>query len=352
MRPLFFTVITISQFFGALLAFAYVDVLVKQRPLTTDQQLALAVLVLVFLPGLLGSILIWVRRRTGIWLSLIHQILLIPLFIIPNVYFYVLSDAVGFALGVLLWGGNFNVNFAFNIGSNTLLNVIKPPAGAAYYGVNVFALLCALYLNKLRRSEELARAMTDSAVRAIDLPALFARIRERGRSDVLRRPFLILITISQFLGVLLTVGVGSVQLLRAPAVGADQIIDFAFLAVIYVFALAGSILIWARRRAGIWLSLAHQIFVIPVLVIPNGFTYAMGDAVNVAFAVGTGAKLDYRLALNVGGNMSPQLQPAPGELIYYGVNLTALLCAVYLIALRWSQAAAGDKAQEPVEAAE
>jgi hypothetical protein len=188
-RPLFFTVITVSQFFGALLAFAYLDVLLKQRPLVPGQQLAVVLIVLVFLPGLLGSILIWVRRRTGIWLSLIHQILLIPLFIIPNVYYYVLSDAVGLALGVLRAGENFNVNFAFNIGTNTLVSVIKPPAGATYYGVNVFALLCALYLNKLRCSEELARAMTDSAVRAIDLSALFARMRERGRSDVLRRPF-------------------------------------------------------------------------------------------------------------------------------------------------------------------
>jgi hypothetical protein len=340
-RPIFFTVITISRLSGALLAFGQLDQLTKQGPLTRDQQIALAVIVLVYLPGLIGSILIWVRRRTGIWLSLIHQILLIPLFIIPNVYFYSLTDAVGVAVGLLLAAGHLNVNFAFNIGADTLISVINPPQGASYYGVNAFALICALYLNKLRRPDRLAQAMTDGGMRAIDLRQIFARMRG-GEGRVLRRPFLILITISQLVGVLLTLGVGILQILRAPQPASSvQRTDLAIAALIYLPALIGSILIWARAKAGLWLSLAHQIFIVPVVVLPSVFTYAMGDAANVAVAVGTGTKIDYRLAVNFGGNLLPQLQPSPGALNYYGVNLTALICALYLIALQWPLADRG-----------
>jgi hypothetical protein len=105
-------------------------------------------------------------------------------------------------------------------------------------------------------------------------------------------------------------------------------------------------LIWAKAKAGVWLSLAHQILITPVVVLPSVFTYAMGDAVNVAVAIGTGSKIDYRLAFNVGGNLLPQLQPSPGALNYYGVNVTALICALYLIAVQWSLADES-KAAEP-----
>lgn len=153
MRRLFLTIITISQFFGAVLTFSKVDEVLKLTPLSTLDTLQksfIVVPILIYLLGLIGSILIWLSRRPGIWLSLIHQLLLIPLFIIPDVFFWVLGDAVSIAV-VTWWtaaGPSFNV--LFNVGTGSLLQLMRPIAGISYYGLNIFALICALYLNRLR----------------------------------------------------------------------------------------------------------------------------------------------------------------------------------------------------------
>jgi hypothetical protein len=159
LHRLFLSVIAVAQLFGALLAFATLDAISKQTPAATlnrAQLVFLAVLVLVYLLGFLGSILIWVRRQAGLWLSLIHQILLVPIVLIPGVLFYVFGDALSFAVVASKAGDNLSFGFSFNIATTKVFTVARQTAGGSHYGVNLFALICALYLDRLRRSGGLA----------------------------------------------------------------------------------------------------------------------------------------------------------------------------------------------------
>jgi hypothetical protein len=156
LRRIFLTIVTISQLFGALVAFSYFDEALKQTPFSTLgplQKFIIGGTILIYLLGLVGSILIWLSRRPGIWLSLIHQLLLIPVFVIPNVFFWVLGDAVAVAVVVWWTAAGPSLNVLFNIGTGNLLQVMQPIAGVSYYGVNIFALICALYLNRLRHAD-------------------------------------------------------------------------------------------------------------------------------------------------------------------------------------------------------
>lgn len=155
MRRLFLSIITISQFFGAVLTFAYFDEASKQSPLSTLgtlQAFSVGVTMLVYLLGLIGSMLIWLSRRAGLWLSLIHQLVMIPIFFMPA-YFWVMGDALSIAAVVWKTGSNIGFAVQFNFSTSSLVDVLNARTGTAtsYYGANIFALICAVYLNRLRR---------------------------------------------------------------------------------------------------------------------------------------------------------------------------------------------------------
>jgi hypothetical protein len=104
LRRFFLTIVTISQLFGALFAFSYFDETLKQTPLSTlgpMQQLATLGTVVIYLLGLVGSILIWLSRRAGLWLSLLHELIIIPVFFIAGVFYWVMGD--GFAVAAVAW---------------------------------------------------------------------------------------------------------------------------------------------------------------------------------------------------------------------------------------------------------
>lgn len=154
MRRVFLTIITITQLFGALLFFSILDTALKQTPISAMDMLQkslIGIAILIYLLGLIGSILIWLSKRAGIWMSLLHQLPLIPLFIVPGGIYWVLGDA--FSIAAVIWqaGSAFNFNLLFNLGDTSLLDALKPMADKSYYGVNIFALICAVYLNRQRR---------------------------------------------------------------------------------------------------------------------------------------------------------------------------------------------------------
>ncbi len=107
---------------------------------------------MIYLLGLVGSILIWLSRRAGLWLSFVHQLLIIPVFFIPGVFYWVMGD--GLAIAAVVWHTDASSGFTtvFNFGSNSLVSVLNKMADASYYGVNIFALICAVYLNRLLRA--------------------------------------------------------------------------------------------------------------------------------------------------------------------------------------------------------
>lgn len=155
MQGIFLSVIAIAQLFGAIIAFANLDAVMKQVPFSTlplTNQLVLGWIIIVFLLGLIGAILIWVKRRIGIWLSLFHQLAIVPVVILPAARgFYVLGDAIAVALAFTVRGWQIGFDLKINVGTNSLLSMFRPEADAGIYGVNLFALICAIYLYKLLR---------------------------------------------------------------------------------------------------------------------------------------------------------------------------------------------------------
>jgi hypothetical protein len=67
------------------------------------------------------------------------------------VFFWVLGDAISVAVVVWWTAGGPSLNVLFNVGTGNLLQVMQPIAGVSYFGVNIFALICAVYLHRLRR---------------------------------------------------------------------------------------------------------------------------------------------------------------------------------------------------------
>jgi hypothetical protein len=152
-RPIFLAVITISQAVGALMFFSYVYEVARRSPSGTLNALQLLdglAHILMYLAGLIGAVLIWVRKPAGLWLSFVHQLLMVPLWWTPG-WVWVVADwfgiAVWFARNDILERFFFSIEFDL---SGTL-QVLHPVAGVSYYGANVFALMCALYLYQLRR---------------------------------------------------------------------------------------------------------------------------------------------------------------------------------------------------------
>ena len=107
------------------------------------QNLAAGVTTLIYLLGLLGSILIWTGARTGLWLSVFHQLLIIPVFFIPGVFYWVAGDVVSAVTAAVLHGNGdltFGASLSFN--SASPLTAFKAAADASYFGVDLFALIC------------------------------------------------------------------------------------------------------------------------------------------------------------------------------------------------------------------
>lgn len=157
MRRFFLLIITASQLFGALVAFAYFDGIAGQAPFSAAsfvQKLGIAGTILIYLLGLLGAILIWTGAKTGLWLSLFHQILIIPIFFIPGIFSWVAIDLIG-AIVAAVFQNNGDITF----GAMLSFNRANPAAGlnasaeSTFFGLNLFALMCAVYLSRLRRDE-------------------------------------------------------------------------------------------------------------------------------------------------------------------------------------------------------
>jgi hypothetical protein len=148
MRRFFLMVITLSQRLGALVVFSWLDTMLRQVPpaaLPTPLLAIIGVAVMVSLAGIVGSVLIWTGRRAGLWLSLFHQLGLIPMFALPNLH-YLMSDGISLIFGAQIHAG-FKAMIWLKVGAPTL----RLTAGSTFFGVNVFAIICAVYLNRLRR---------------------------------------------------------------------------------------------------------------------------------------------------------------------------------------------------------
>jgi hypothetical protein len=92
-------------------------------------------------------------------------------FLIPGVFYWVMGD--GFAVAAVVWrtGAATSFTVAFNFGSNSLVSALGATDGASCYGVNIFALICAVYLNRLLRAGYSSKTTADEPSRTGDAGA-------------------------------------------------------------------------------------------------------------------------------------------------------------------------------------
>jgi hypothetical protein len=105
---------------------------------------------------------------------------------------------------------------------------------------------------------------------------------------------------------------------------------------IYLIGFVGSIVIWVRPIAGIWISIIHQAFQVPFFVIPS-LHYILGSYVNLLLFVtwsndNPAHQLGFDLSIITIQSLISWLNVQPGT-TYYGFNAIAVGSLVFLLAL-------------------
>ncbi len=149
MRRYFLLIIAILQVVGAVLLFTRLAELLRQGQLgqfAPSEKLVFGAFALIYLLGLIGSILIWMGRSGGVFASLVHQLCLVPVFILPGVFAYAMGDGVSLVLVMVRSGTGTVFTLNGSIGTASMLGVLNLAPATSYYGANLVALICAAYL--------------------------------------------------------------------------------------------------------------------------------------------------------------------------------------------------------------
>lgn len=139
--------------------------------------------IIIYLAGLVGALLFFSGIKLGYTLSILHQLVLIPVIVISTQVYtmqndetattqwqgftYALEDAA--SLAVVSYNGvttnrvhtpsevsvrqsrQVGVTLLFTFGSQTILSQLQPRTGYNYYGANILALLSVFILLAARR---------------------------------------------------------------------------------------------------------------------------------------------------------------------------------------------------------
>lgn len=304
---------------GALLTFAALEAKLRQAPLantSATERIFLAIVVVTFLLGVLGSILILAGKRAGYWMSIVHQLMLVPLLYLPNGFRWIMEDAASAALFVskdaIGWG--YTVTFSF--GDATISSVLNPKPDTTYIGINVLALVFAycIYLAKRRGT-------------LIDGSA--------GEGVPVARLIIYLIAFLQILAAIISFAKIYQQYKAMPADSA--IASWLFVgAGIYMVGFVGAILLFLRSPRGISLSVLFHLLCTPVLLIASQqFIYASVEIVNlVVFYLVEADKHTIGFLLDAGPDLYDEFPKFTQVPTIVAVNLFALFCAIYLSAAK------------------
>ena len=180
--------IGVSQLLGGLYAFSYFDSVMATTASAAPgatYNFWLLVSIVIYLAGLVGAMLLFSSFRAGYTLSVLHQIVLIPIFVLAaqpaitangettagsEAFQYAVEDAASFAVVVyrnetvveavdgteavgttqsvvsLTKSSQSGVTALFTLGDSTIISQLNPQPGFNYYGLNVLALLSAIIL--------------------------------------------------------------------------------------------------------------------------------------------------------------------------------------------------------------
>ena len=187
--------IAISQLLGGFYAFSYFDTIFTATPFATLDPTAkfwFVVSIAIYLSGVVGALLLFAAYRAGYTLSILHQIVLIPVIVLmgqiaaaPNdstaaaqwqAFNYAAEDAASIA--IVVYDGEISnkvetssqtsisashevgVGAVATLGSSSILAQLNPRPGFNYYGANIIALLSVFILFAARRQMTAWRSVT------------------------------------------------------------------------------------------------------------------------------------------------------------------------------------------------
>ncbi len=99
--------------------------------------------------GLVGAILTLQKIRFGFVLSIFHHLLLVPALLVTSWGLVMLmDDRINVTLLLMSKPNGFDVGFYWSLGWNTVFKQVTPsvPTGSTYFGINLFAFICAIVL--------------------------------------------------------------------------------------------------------------------------------------------------------------------------------------------------------------
>ena len=138
--------IMLVQFLGAAIAFYHLDPKVLLGSISLENGMFLGLFFLIHLLGLAGAVLVVLGRRSGLTLSLAHQLLMLVGVKIGTTFVFITHDVVSFFVFVVRSFGEFGWTYRWSIGLDTIIAQIAANTRVSYIGVNVVALGCAAYL--------------------------------------------------------------------------------------------------------------------------------------------------------------------------------------------------------------
>ena len=318
-RLLIYSIAT-SQLFGAIWAFASVDARVKQAPLSglgATEIFFLAITIAVYLLGLVGAISILAGKRWGFSLSVIHQIVLIPVILIANSFRWILEDAASLVAFAVQKADSIGGQLVGTLGTYDILSTMQPQPETNYFGINLIALFFAIYLSVAKKNAGLLGARPGENVSLVRL-----LIHAIGFLQVVTA----LLAFSAF---------SETFPLGATWSSPDRAIALSTIGV-YLLGFIGGIFLLQGWRLGVFLSIIHQLLCMPILVLAaQKIGYVFVSIVNVVVAyVIDGDKHTFAALYKIGADLQITFPSAGLEPTIIGINLFALLCAVYLYATR------------------
>ena len=319
MSRLFLYIIATSQLVGALLIFGPLDAQLKQTPLANFSAIQVflwGVIVVVFLLGAVGSILIFSGNRMGLYLSILHQILLLPVIRTPDGYLWVMQDAASVVLFISEKASQFGFSAIFTVGSVNIMQTLRPEPDTSYYGVDILALAFAAYLALVRNRADIIGVGAGSTVS-------------------LTRLIIYAIAVLQILAALLPLE-GLAQSYQAGGLASvQQPILFTSIGV-YLLGLIGALFLFQRSQIGVHLSVLHQIACAPIFINPaQKLAYSFVHIVNlVVFAIYEGLSITFGALASFGLNLSYTFPRSLPTSTIYAVNVFAVFCVVFLLAAR------------------
>jgi hypothetical protein len=308
--------LTTSQILGGIQAFALIDAQTAQTPFSALGTDGKFFFVLAYLLGLVGAVLILAGKRQGFALSAIHQLMLIPVILIPGGLHWVLEDFGYLAVILLSRAGVESGQLVVSLGLSGLTAALPPAPGTSYVGVNLLAVLFLVSLLLVRRDAGPlvgrpgtrlsfrrwlvhAIGLLQIATALVALPALLSGGRAVAMTAQLDTPLLL------------------------------------YAAGVNLAGLLGGLFLLVGWRAGFPLSITHQLLSAPLFVlVPQNAMYVFVSAVNfVVYVADAAGKYTFGVVGKAGLDLSMTLPADSPDAMIIGVNLFSLFCAWLL----WSE---------------